>query len=154
MKSFKTQYSSHPRYLTNVGSREKIVYTGEYDEKGNLELKEIGKDNLYAYIQSFKDSCDINVILKRFTNGETNVLSQKQGAYGDFTIMPKTYAEMLNRVIDAENYFNSLPVEERAKYGHNFADWLYNFDKNIKVDAGVSESSPTVQVDKPIEEVK
>lgn len=126
---FKTQYSSHGRYHTDNGTRMKKMYQSFYDDSGNLELKEIGEENRYDYIQSFKDSVDINVILSRFARGDVDALTQRQGAYGDFTIMPKTYADMLNLVASGEEAFMKLPVEERAKFNHNFAEWLFNFDK-------------------------
>lgn len=130
MTNFKTQYSPHDRVITQSGSKIKRNYQAYFDELGNRELKEISTENRYNYIQSFKDSVDIHVILKRFANGEADALTQRQGAYGDFTVMPKSYAELLNRVIDAENMFNSLPLDERAKYNHSMAEWLIKFDFN------------------------
>lgn len=126
---FRTQYTSHDRFFTNAGSRDKILYTSRYDEIGNLELVEVGVDSLYDFIQSHKDSVDINVLLSRFSRGDVDALSRKQGVFGDFTAVPRNYADMLNLVIDAENNFNSLPVDERAKFHHNFAEWLFNLDK-------------------------
>lgn len=47
--------------------------------------------------------------------------------------MPKTYAEMLNTLISAENQFNSLPLEERAKFDHSFEKWLAALDVALAV---------------------
>lgn len=124
---FRTQFEREP-VKSNVGSREKILYGASYDEDGRIVLEEKGRENLYDYIQSHRDSCDIHVLLKRYANGEVDVLSQVQGSYGDFTEMPKTYAELLNKINEGETFFNSLPVETRAKFGHSFTQFMASLD--------------------------
>lgn len=121
---FRTQFQERKRVRAVCGSREKIVYSPVYDENGVLDLEPTGKENLYDYIQSHKDSVDIHKILQRFQQGDVSALTRVQGMYGDFTEMPKTYAEALNTMISAEQQFNSLPVETRAKFGHSFSQWL------------------------------
>lgn len=106
------------------GSRERILYEGYYTDEGRLELRECGRENLYDFIQSYKDSTDINVLLRRYRDGETDVLERVQGTFGDFTVVPNNYAEMLNRVIAGETAFYDLPVEVRAKFDHNFAVFM------------------------------
>lgn len=117
---FKTQFRKPERFLSNPGSPVKILYGPEFDDKGRMNLVEKGRENLYDFIQSFKESVDIHVLLKRFSNGETDVLSQIQGFYGDFSEFPRTYADLLNTVNEGEAFFNGLPVEVRSKFGHSF----------------------------------
>lgn len=121
---FNTQYHSHERVVSNPGNPIKQLYSGAYNEKGQVELREDGTEDLYAFIQSFADSADIHVIMRRFQNGEVDVLEKVQGFYGDITDMPHTYAEALQRIADSEKVFMSLPVEVRAKFGHNFSEFL------------------------------
>lgn len=123
-KLFKTQYDARDRIESNPGNPIKQLYSGSYNERGQLELKEDGTEDLYAFIQSFAESTDIHSILKRFENGEVDVLEKVQGFYGDVTEMPKTYAEALQRIADSEKVFMSLPVEVRAKFGHSFSQFL------------------------------
>lgn len=125
---FSNQYRQHERFLSNVGERDKIVYGASYNEKGQLILEEKGREDWYGFIQSHKDSVDIHVLLARFKNGETDVLNRIQGFYGDITGMPDSFADALNLVRSSEEFFNSLPVEERAKYNHNFSEFLAAFD--------------------------
>ncbi len=117
---FETQFRKPERFLSNPGSSVKILYGPEFDEKGRMTLVEKGRENLYDFIQSFKESVDIHVLLKRFANGETDVLSKIQGFYGDFSEFPRTYADLLNTVNEGEAFFNGLPVEVRSKFGHSF----------------------------------
>lgn len=111
------------RVYTEQGSPIKIKYAPRIDEKGVLQLVEVGKEDLSAYIQSFAESCDIHVIMSRFANGETDVLSKVQGAYGDFTGMPTSPADMLNRVMAGEDAFNKLPIEVKKKFNNSFTEF-------------------------------
>ncbi len=124
MKKFKTQYDERQRINTHPGNPIKQLYVGSYNERGQLELKEDGTEDTYAFIQSFAESTDIHSILRRYENGEVDVLEKVQGFYGDITEMPHTYAEALQRIADSEKVFMSLPVDVRAKFGHSFSEFL------------------------------
>lgn len=121
---FMTQYDARQRIESNPGNPIKQLYTGSYNERGQVELLEDGTEDIYAFIQSFADSTDIHSILQRYQNGEVDVLEKVQGFYGDITEMPRTYAEALQRISDSEKVFMSLPVEVRAKFGHSFSEFL------------------------------
>uniref|UniRef100_A0AAU8AY99 Internal scaffolding protein n=1 Tax=Dulem virus 164 TaxID=3145641 RepID=A0AAU8AY99_9VIRU len=124
MKKFKTQYDERKRINTHPGNPIKQLYAGSYNERGQVELKEDGTEDLYAFIQSFSESTDIHAIMRRYQNGEVDVLEKVQGFYGDVTDMPRTYAEALQRIADSEKVFMSLPVDVRAKFGHSFSEFL------------------------------
>ncbi len=153
---FKTQYDARDRIQSNPGNPIKQLYTGAYNEHGQIELKEDGTENIYDFIQSFAESTDIHSILRRFENGEVDVLEKVQGFYGDVTDMPKTYAEALQRISDSEKVFMSLPVEVRAKFGHSFSEFLAatndaDFLERLGVqvaDSGTPE--PVSEVDIPV----
>lgn len=121
---FRTQYDARDRIFSDPGSPEHITYAGHYDEKGRVVLEESGRENLYDYIQSYAESCDIHVLMKRYANGDVDALSQKQGFYGDFLDFPKTYAEALNHMNEMERQFMALPVETREKFGNSFSEFL------------------------------
>lgn len=125
---FKSQYDDHPRLYHEPGTRIKTIYGPKYDVNGVLELIETGKKDLYAEIQSHADSVDIHVLLERYQSGDPGALSRIQGAYGDFTQMPSTFAEALNVMIAAEQYFMGLPVETRAQFGHSFQQFVASMD--------------------------
>lgn len=120
---FRTMYH-RKRVRAKSGSREKDLFRPQLDEHGHLELVPDGKEDLYAQIQSHRDSVDIHIMLERYQAGDASVLQRAQGTFADLTEFPKTYAEMLNSVIAGENYFNALPIETRAKFGHSFHKWM------------------------------
>lgn len=125
---FPTQYDTRDRIFAAPGDRMKDVYSAQVSHEGTIELYKTGQENLYDYIQSFAESCDINTIIKRFASGDTDVLSKKQGIYDDLTEYPKTYAELLNTVIAGEQAFMELPLETRAKFNHDYRQWLVAMD--------------------------
>lgn len=140
---FRTQFTDRVRIRANVGSRIHVLYQGRVDKNGSLELVESGKEDIYEQIQSHKDSCDIHLILQRYQNGDATALAKVQGTYGDFTQIPKTYADLLNAVISGENYFNSLPVETRAEFDHSFYKFMASMDKPGFLETlGLVQSSP------------
>lgn len=122
--TFPTQYTKHERVHAHLGSPVRTLYGGRYDANGRVVLEEKGKENLYDYIQSFRDSVDLNVILARFSNGDTEALSKAQGFYADVTDFPKTMADALNRINECEEMFKSLPLEVRQKFDCSFEQFL------------------------------
>lgn len=125
---FPTQYHRLGRFYTEPGTQIHTLYSPRFDDTGHYDLVESGTINIYDEIQSHADSVDINILLKRYAEGDVEALSRRQAAFMDVTDMPSTYAEVLNTLIDAENVFMSLPVEERAKYDHSFQVWLSSLD--------------------------
>ena len=82
---FKTQFDKHERIFQNSGSPVKVTYAPQYDKNGVLDLVVSGQENLYDYIQSFAESCDIHVLLDRYRDGDASVLSRVQG----FSLRPE-----------------------------------------------------------------
>lgn len=126
---FPTMYDRVGRTFSAVGTPDKVLYVAKYQEDGTIVLTEKGKDSLYDYIQSNRDSCDINLLVARFNNGDVDALSKVQGAYGDFTKFPTTYAELLNRVNEGRAMFDDLPLALREKYNHDFGQFMAAMDK-------------------------
>lgn len=152
-RTFPTQFSNHGRVHTRPGSRIKPVYQARKTENGSIELVQTGEENIYDAIQAEREGCELTSILRRFANGETDVLSRTQGMYGDFTNFPTTYAEMLNKLIEGRAVFEGLPLEERQKYGNDFGVWLQSFD-NVSSETSNDESAPVKELDPVTMEVK
>ena len=122
---WRTQYDrGTSEYYSCSGSSVRPVYSSKVNDSGILELQMVGEEDTYPLIQSFKDSCSINYLLAKYANGDVNALSKVQGVYGDFTELPKSFAEVLQRVIDGENYFNSLPLDVRQQFDNDFRRWF------------------------------
>lgn len=116
------------KYFTPLGNDEKIVYSPKVNDDGSIDLIQTGKEDWYGYIQSFKDSVDIHVILAKCVNGDMSALSAVQGFYGDFSKFPKTKPEMLQLMIDAERNFDKLPLEIRQKFDYDIYKFIAQMD--------------------------
>lgn len=121
---FPTQFSPRSRYSTNVGETVRREYSSRLNDDGVIELFESGTSDLSEYIQSFRDSTDINVILTRYLNGDEEALQRVQGIYADVSMAPRSYAEALNLLVQGQSDFDSLPVDVKDKFGNNYYSWL------------------------------
>lgn len=118
------KFGDRIRTITEPGSMYKIVYGSKIDKKGNIIVEPKSKENWYEKIQADADASDINTILAKYTAGDTSVLNSKQGSYLDITNIPDNYADILNQINEAQNIFNSLPIEKKEKFEFNLNKFL------------------------------
>lgn len=104
-------------FVTCPGSPEHILYAPKVLPSGEIELVPSGVENTDDKIQSFAESTDIRMILARVEAGDMTALQARpRGSFGDFTEMPKTFAEVLQLQIDSKNLFDSLPKDIKDKF--------------------------------------
>ena len=136
------------RITSVVGDRFAPTYSLKVQDDGIKDLVQTGTVDVYGKIQTYKESCDINVILERFVNGDDSALNANTPSFGDFTEYPTTYAQVLQRQHDAEEMFMSLPVEVRAEFNHSADEFFTSigsekfngvYDKYFKVEPIVDE---------------
>lgn len=69
--------------------------------------------------QSFKDECNINLIVKRFEKHQVlDHLAKTQGRYGDFLSAPDFHEAQI-RVAAAKEAFASLPAAVRKRFNND-----------------------------------
>lgn len=74
--------------------------------------------------QSFAQECDINYILRKYQKtGLVEHVNKFQGNYADLTDIP-TYQDALNKVIEANDAFSSLPSSIRKRFGNDPEEFL------------------------------
>jgi len=78
--------------------------------------------------QHFKDECDINTILQKFNISGLLPEQPLSPRYGDFTGIGD-YHTALNRVIAAQDEFDALPAQIRARFNNDPAQ-LIEFMEN------------------------
>lgn len=147
---FRTKYNRNKEVFKSVtGDGYQPTYKMRVLEDGKRELEKVGRVDIYAQIQSYKDSCDINYILQRFAKGDESALSKIQGVYGDFTQVPTSLAELQQRVVDAEALFYNLPVDVRAEFNHSPSEFYASIgsDKFNKAVGFTPQVDPTPQID-------
>lgn len=98
----------------------------------------------------FRESCDINYILKKYQNTGQLPLMQRKPIYGDFST-PVDYQTAQNIIIDANHQFDSLPSDVRQKFNNDPAQFLeFVSDPNNKeemVKMGIAEAPSVPDVD-------
>lgn len=124
MLQFRSKFDEHNIIASEAGLPIKEQFVGQYDNNGQLVLVSTGVKNTYDEIQSFRDSVDINVIIKKYLAGDETVLNRIQGTFMDVTEMPKTYMDALNMTKRAEAEFDALPLSIKEKFGNNFAAYM------------------------------
>lgn len=124
---FRTQYNRE-RVTSEPGSPIKKQYQGRIDKNGNIVVESKGEFNLYAYINSFADSVDINVLLARFANGDKNALLQRAADYFDVSKIPTNIADIINLVNDGKHLFDSLPVDVKKSFDNSFNKFIVTAD--------------------------
>lgn len=124
-KPFRTILDPPKKTITPTGEKEENVWELKIDEKGNETFYISGKTNVYDKIQAHLEETKLeNILAKCIDMGDTTLLDQRKGFYADITEMPKTWIEAQNKLINAENIFNNLPLEIRKKYNNNFNKYL------------------------------
>lgn len=137
---FRTQYE-RVEINTRSGNAYRPDRKGVLDSKGNIIVKEKGTPiNQYAYINSFADSCDINVLVARFRAGDQTALNQRAGAYLDISAIPDNFNDVYAMHYQLEQYFNTLPASVRASFDNSVFEFAKNLDNpNIKEVLSLSE---------------
>lgn len=126
-------YGENGRFYANSGTPYEVNYSAKLESDGTINLVEDGKIDLYSQIQSHKDSCSIELALKRFALGDDSALQRTQGAFGDFTSFPNTFAEVLQVMIDSRRYFDELPVDVRRNFDFDFNKFLSSMDDPVSM---------------------
>lgn len=116
--AFRTQYERICK-CCNPGGRFVTTYQYKIDEDGTENLVESGKIDLYADIQAYKESCDIDKILERYACGDTSALNARPIFYGDISDAPQSLAQHIQLLRDAEQAFDRLPVAVRESFDND-----------------------------------
>lgn len=115
-----------PKYndsVSNSGSRMRRIWTPHFVESRlglaeyEIDLSEDGEVDIYDAIQELSEYVDIDNIVKRYNNGEIDVLEKVQGFYGDLTTLPVDMRGIYDLNAQGKNLFDSLPDEVREQIG-------------------------------------
>lgn len=133
--TFRTKYSGDTsKFVSGSGSKLLPEYALKVDEKTGYEyVAPTGEfTNVYDRIQADYPSTDINILMERFALGDTEAINIKDGFYADVTAMPKTYAEMFQRVVDAHKFFDELPTDLKEMFDNSYTEFWSEMDNDTK----------------------
>ena len=117
---FRTKYSisKEEPIFSDSGQRyaDQWVLCKDAKTDFDIEISEKKKD-LQAEINSYKDMCDINKILERFTRGDISAIGDPRLlSYGDISNLPESTQELYNNVSEAYKVWDSLDPSIKAQF--------------------------------------
>lgn len=110
---FKTGYNWDGNFPSSP-SGEKIEKVYQYDAK-NHELIEVGTRDINEDINSHFEHSDLNHIIARFENGDTNALNARQGHYADISEAPNNIHELIEQQINLKNKITKIQEEQQEE---------------------------------------
>lgn len=99
-------------------------------------------------VQSERDECDINTIVKRFGLTGNLPYGVDVPAYDDYSMIPSDYHQALNFVMAADDTFMEMPASVRSRFDNDagkFLDFVNNdsnYDEAIALGLVLRKPSP------------
>lgn len=120
-RRFRSAYDtfSEKNEPTPAGTKIITEHRESITKDGRRELIKDREINIYEQIQASAESCEIQTILRRAAEGDTNILNIVNGQYIDVTGAPSSLAEAQQFVIRAKDEFDKLPKDIRYKFENN-----------------------------------
>lgn len=108
--------------------------------------------------QQFKDEADINYIVSMYDSSGVMPTFHGDGqpaqpVFGDFASLPDNAQEMYNRIIEAKNNFDNLPLEVRKRFNYDpvafleFADNPENLDELVAMGLATKTTAAVPNLD-------
>lgn len=108
------------KFVSEPGSRYRDLYTPDIAKDGTIELIVTGKEDTVELMNSFKDAYDPAILAERFLAGDVDCLNRGNPVFMDVLGAPKNLAEAYALNFRAENAFNMLPSEVKAKFDNSY----------------------------------
>ena len=130
---FKTQFNVIGiHHHAPTGDKIELRHNPIMHENGRRELVRNKKVSIYDLIQSHKEECEIENIIRRAVEGDYSILQKRHGQYMDITGMPSSIAEAQQFIMDMKNEFELLPKEIKAKFEYNPELYVAEMGMDIK----------------------
>lgn len=114
---FISAFSKKPKVYTNPGNQFYNEGRVVFEPDGNMKLEVLKVRDRFVEIQSYKDSTDVNMLIKRYENGDqTALLRSNSGVFCDISSMPRNIHEAKQLYKNVENLYTSLGDDIKAAY--------------------------------------
>lgn len=125
IKMYYTESERKPIIPMPACSKYETEYKEIVDKEGNLELKEVGKINIYDKIQEARASVELKELLAKYQPEiNENDLTKIEEITADFTNLPENLIEVTNILNNARSVFDQAPVEIKQAFNNNFNEFL------------------------------
>lgn len=130
---FITQFTAIGEHFhAPTGDKIELRHNPVMHENGRRELVKNKKVAIYDLIQSHKEECEIENIIRRAVEGDYSILQKRHGQFMDITGMPSSIAEAQQFIMDMKNEFELLPKEVKAKFEYNPELYVAEMGMDIK----------------------
>lgn len=130
---FRTQFNKGDKiFKAPTGEKFEMRHEPEFDKWGKRILKKTKRVEIYDIIQSHKDECDFELIIRRAREGDISALNIMEGHYIDITDAPKTLMESQNMMLKAQSEFEKLPADTKQKFDYDYHNYLGMMFENPK----------------------
>lgn len=125
-----------------------------YRDRNSTQRVRLFNDGPTMTKTSFKESCDINVILRRAAKGEVMTHLREGGAFRDLPPAIE-FHEAMNMVLAAEQAFQELPSDVRRRFQNDpgsllaFVEDASNREEAIELGLIDKPASPAVDAASP-----
>lgn len=125
MPKFRTVFNKgNKTFHAPTGEKFEMRHEPEFDKWGKRKLKKTRKVNTYDIIQSHKDECNFEKIIRRAIEGDPNALNIMEGHYIDITDAPRTLMESQNMMLKAKADFEKLPKDMKQKFDYDYHNYM------------------------------
>lgn len=130
---FKTQFTViGEHHHAPTGEEIELRHRASIDLNGRRQLIKDKEVAIYDLIQSHREECEIENIIRRATEGDYNALNAVNGVFQDITNCPNSLAEAQQHIINAKNEFEKLPKDIKAKFEFNPEIYIAMLDQDPK----------------------
>ena len=116
---FNSKYRGRKNLWSPTGEKVQMEHTPHMGLDGRRKLLKDNPKPIYEIIQASREQCEIERIVRRAMQGDTNVLNAMQGQYIDITGAPKSLAQAQQIIINAKYDFEKLDTETKKKFDNN-----------------------------------
>lgn len=134
IQTWRKRMDSKNEYFCPSGSGTVLTHMLNIDDSGCQCLVCTGQTDLYAEIQSHRESCDLAMLLRNIDpNSLNNMVSSfsaddiVNSGIVDYATMPTTLGGMFNLVQKGENLFNGLPEDVRKEFNYSVKNFVSKF---------------------------
>lgn len=150
MIKYRKFYDDDFNNITDPGKKYKIEYEMSDPDGSEYDIRPTkNPTDIQELINSYRDSCDIELLISRFTAGDVNAIRPLSAVPdADITNIPENIHELNDRVMAADNVWNSLPENIKA----NFSD-IDDFYNSVGSDKFINAFTNVEKIEVPTEQV-
>lgn len=157
--TWRKRVANSERFFLPCGTPIKRTYMLNIDDDGCECLVCTGQTDLYAEIQSYRESCDLAMLLRNIDPTALNNMVSSFSADDlvnsgivDYATMPTTLGGLFNLVQKGENMFNGLPEEIRKEFNYSVKNFVSQFGTQKFNDILAKYATPQAQMEPKVDE--